>query len=1343
MGRIPIAVVAAQDSMSGSGGKSSRKPVSPLNVEKMAKTAAEKLSVGSNDTSGHFRSALKVAKSEDAGRGRATSVFESVNLCSDFQTVFPKDLERRKKVHDECNVQRGKSPQGEISSLRSETQEYSSAAGRNMIMEKRIVGDVKGKSAGAQPGFFRQVTRFPRQKFPAEPEMWFKAGRSPAKFVPNDGTRRRTNDSSKNTPQSPSGSESSSSFSTFGSSSFSNKSEASAFAKGEFSPRSTKEAELRPGKFQDAKSGAAQASTQGGHARQALLECDGKLLQHSTEKQEQHAKAEFLEFSFLEGVMVESRIMKNDYCSLISSDDHSNHGEEELHNAATNAEVSDEEWADGLSTPAFYSASGRSPETCSEASRCSGDANCCQLSTIDGEFKQVPIRELISGARHSLRAHLQNVESEKQAQDCHTQSEIDVNRMRLNSDAQPRKTNSIVRSDIANSAENISVNSSSHHQEDNFSFQLPLLMNGSKPNSGSSLYPSSSPNICKHAAEGKRTVAHHCMQDDMNFSEQGALRTPLLNRPALKSPLPHRHLRKNSEALPLSPLSPVSFRGAKSSHDESFEKERTETFKLQPPIPLSCAKSHWDWRSRSLGARASLRSAVRNLEAAFAGSRSMSLPKTRAQNPSKDSRTENSSFLERVFVSPARTRQRHVEILKPSQRTPHQVGHLLQDTEHMGKRVSSRRDEEPFVYIQKSLSMHSNSNSTLACALPNSVPRGMPLIGYKYRSSDLEISCKPFLPTSKSVRCLPVQNGAFGPGNVALSSQKLASLSSSRSGVAPSNMLQGYMQCILRDGVPCFTLSIDDSEEMLLARTSMSEIQCNKDGCKWMYTFHSGRSKAKGKGMGGWKSWMRKDKTTSDLAAKMKVSSVVCPEVDATGVVKHSVVSEFVLFDGRAEDAVRSQSLRFLSSRVAGQNRSSLGSMREASSSVPHSSGIVSPMSISRMHMAERQNFTSSTNASVGLETDSTQPQLSSPIKGTVGHRPSFSLDVWSDTDLSDPEIRPLSHCPSHMELAAMVIRVPAQEHKRELRVGDCHINEGVCGWAVKFLDDGNVSEASCGVETFPRTFSLSAVNGDSIVRYGNIPAGNASCTESSHMEFRSHSSMNNVHQQSFRETRVDLVSEDRKPDDLSTACMARSTDLSHNADFQRGMLQSAAGVTIILPMGDHGLPNGESTALSPLIDRWRSGGKCDCGGWDLGCGLNVFSTQRSNDRITDQSNIIQSLSINKPLNIFSQGSRKEVILSLSVVQQGLFVLNFQAQVSPLRAFATAVAILHNKISLETETCMKMHNLGEGAQAPPQRQYKKSSPGLEERDDSSYPELYTDFQACSASDPLLSPYGRV
>ena len=44
--------------------------------------------------------------------------------------------------------------------------------------------------------------------------------------------------------------------------------------------------------------------------------------------------------------------------------------------------------------------------------------------------------------------------------------------------------------------------------------------------------------------------------------------------------------------------------------------------------------------------------------------------------------------------------------------------------------------------------------------------------------------------------------------------------------------------------------------------------------------------------------------------------------------------------------------------------------------------------------------------------------------------------------------------------------------------------------------------------------------------------------------------------------------------------------------------------VKVVIPTGNHGLPNAESQAPSSLLDRLRHGGGCDCGGWDMACPL-------------------------------------------------------------------------------------------------------------------------------------------
>jgi hypothetical protein len=53
---------------------------------------------------------------------------------------------------------------------------------------------------------------------------------------------------------------------------------------------------------------------------------------------------------------------------------------------------------------------------------------------------------------------------------------------------------------------------------------------------------------------------------------------------------------------------------------------------------------------------------------------------------------------------------------------------------------------------------------------------------------------------------------------------------------------------------------------------------------------------------------------------------------------------------------------------------------------------------------------------------------------------------------------------------------------------------------------------------------------------------------------------------------------------------------------------QNLINTTVILPSGIHSLPN--KGGPSSLLQRWRSGGSCDCGGWDLGCKLRILVNQ-------------------------------------------------------------------------------------------------------------------------------------
>lgn len=71
--------------------------------------------------------------------------------------------------------------------------------------------------------------------------------------------------------------------------------------------------------------------------------------------------------------------------------------------------------------------------------------------------------------------------------------------------------------------------------------------------------------------------------------------------------------------------------------------------------------------------------------------------------------------------------------------------------------------------------------------------------------------------------------------------------------------------------------------------------------------------------------------------------------------------------------------------------------------------------------------------------------------------------------------------------------------------------------------------------------------------------------------------------------------------DELAAIVVKFSRNLDDEEEHQERF-----STTVILPGGNHGVSS--DCKPSPLTDRWRSGGACDCGGWDLGCRLRTLT---------------------------------------------------------------------------------------------------------------------------------------
>lgn len=85
----------------------------------------------------------------------------------------------------------------------------------------------------------------------------------------------------------------------------------------------------------------------------------------------------------------------------------------------------------------------------------------------------------------------------------------------------------------------------------------------------------------------------------------------------------------------------------------------------------------------------------------------------------------------------------------------------------------------------------------------------------------------------------------------------------------------------------------------------------------------------------------------------------------------------------------------------------------------------------------------------------------------------------------------------------------------------------------------------------------------------------------------------------------------------LKKTPLARTKDASKNSKHLTSM-------DVVIPSGIHGGPRNRNGGPSSLIQRWKSGGSCDCSGWDLGCPLTVLNGQARKDQSEGQCNLFE-----------------------------------------------------------------------------------------------------------------------
>ncbi|KAH6768425.1 hypothetical protein C2S51_013761 [Perilla frutescens var. frutescens] len=140
------------------------------------------------------------------------------------------------------------------------------------------------------------------------------------------------------------------------------------------------------------------------------------------------------------------------------------------------------------------------------------------------------------------------------------------------------------------------------------------------------------------------------------------------------------------------------------------------------------------------------------------------------------------------------------------------------------------------------------------------------------------------------------------------------------------------------------------------------------------------------------------------------------------------------------------------------------------------------------------------------------------------------------------------------------------------------------------------------------------------------------------------------------------------------------SPDTTIPSERSRNTGECSTSTDIIIPAGFHGGPRTKVGGPSSLVERWISGGHCDCGGWDVGCPLTILNTRSGS---TDFSSRVDDFGECKSIDLFIQGSKQNLpMLKMVNIHRGLYYIHFQSTLSTLQCFAIAAAMIHSRSPL-------------------------------------------------------------
>ncbi|KAK7312444.1 hypothetical protein VNO77_36307 [Canavalia gladiata] len=124
---------------------------------------------------------------------------------------------------------------------------------------------------------------------------------------------------------------------------------------------------------------------------------------------------------------------------------------------------------------------------------------------------------------------------------------------------------------------------------------------------------------------------------------------------------------------------------------------------------------------------------------------------------------------------------------------------------------------------------------------------------------------------------------------------------------------------------------------------------------------------------------------------------------------------------------------------------------------------------------------------------------------------------------------------------------------------------------------------------------------------------------------------------------------------------------------------QDIVHATVVLPSGVHSLPS--KGGPSSLIERWKSGGSCDCGGWDLACKLKILANENQASKKPKSSGAC----VADQLDLFVQGNEQELPppFSFNRIRHGIYSIAFDSSLSLLQAFSISIALANSKMPYE------------------------------------------------------------